>query len=390
MHLHIEPESVRQLASQFNQMANTLGQEVDRLNSSVNYLAANWNATGSTDFILAVQVLIHQIAAARDEADSLVCRIEKLVEAWETVDRQGVHRGEGDTDVFYHAPRQNARLNQSGTKTEHSDGETSSANSGLPTTGGEEEGNYSNEGYESETSESRPPKFQEDNPPRTTRAAAVAGTAIGGGIVGGKLTAPAAKSAPVRPTQADKSSSPTTSELPPPPLSTGGWIRDIEQLDQTNAAIAQLEQIPERGPLDDHQLRELKEQQQQLQTKFEMGIEANGRPQEANPFPEGECTWFATSKRDLYPAVYGHAKYWADQATQHGIEVGQIPIKGSVMVWQPGIFNADAKFGHVSFVEGVERLADGSFKIFYTDNLNPNSIQNIILAPDTAGVDFIY
>lgn len=83
MHLHIEPESVRQLASQFNQMANTLGHEVDQLNGSVNHLAANWNAPGSTDFILTLQVLIHQIAAARDEAELLAHRIGTFVEEWE-------------------------------------------------------------------------------------------------------------------------------------------------------------------------------------------------------------------------------------------------------------------------------------------------------------------
>jgi len=364
MHLHIEAESVRQLASQFNQMANTLSHEVDRLNGSVNHLAANWNAPGSTEFIFAAQGLIHQIAAARDEADSLIRRIEKLVEAWETVDRQGVRPGEGDTAVIYRPAQQNSILTSPNKNT---GGSTPSVN--TDPRDGESEG---------------------DDRPRTIRAAAVGSTAIGGGIVGGKLTAPAAKNAPARPTQANKSTSPTASEAPPRPLSTSGWIRDIEKLEQTNAAIGQLEQLPERGPLDDHQLRELKEQQQQLQTKLETGIEANGRPQESNPFPEGECTWFATSKRDLFPAVSRDAKYWAEQASQHGIEVGQVPIKGSVMVWQPGIFNADAEFGHVSFVEGVERLADGSFKVFYTDNLNPNSIQNIILSPDTAGVDFIY
>ena len=364
MHLHIEAESVRQLASQFNQMANTLSHEVNRLNGSVNHLAANWSAAGSTEFVFAVQELIHQIAAARDEADSLVRRIEKLVEAWETVDRQGVHPGEGETAVIYQPSQQNSTRTSPNKNT---GGSTPSVNSDPPA--GKSEG---------------------DDRPRTIRAAAVGSTAIGGGIVGGKLTAPATKNAPARPTQANKSASPTNSEALPQLLSTGGWIRDIDKLEQTNAAIAQLEQLPERGPLDEHQLRELKAQQQQLQAKFDMGIEANGRPQETNPFPEGECTWFATSKRDLYPAVYGHAKYWAEQASQQGIEVGQIPIKGSVMVWQPGIFNADAEFGHVSFVEGVERLADGSFKVFYTDNLNPNSIQNIILSPDTAGVDFIY
>jgi hypothetical protein len=62
------------------------------------------------------------------------------------------------------------------------------------------------------------------------------------------------------------------------------------------------------------------------------------------------------------------------------------------MVWQPGAFKADARFGHVSFVERVEKMLDGSYKVYYTDNdnMNPATPRSIILQSGEAGVSFIY
>lgn len=109
-------------------------------------------------------------------------------------------------------------------------------------------------------------------------------------------------------------------------------------------------------------------------------------------FPEGQCTWFASSRRNLSMAIRGHAKFWADQAAGDGYDVGQVPVKGSIMVWQPGVHGADERFGHVSFVERVVPLDDGRFKVYYTDNdfRDPSLPSSAIIDPEQVGVDFIY
>lgn len=88
----------------------------------------------------------------------------------------------------------------------------------------------------------------------------------------------------------------------------------------------------------------------------------------------------------------GHAKFWADQAAAAGMDVGAVPVKGSVMVWQPDVHGADARFGHVSFVERVEPMGNGAYRVYYTDNhnMNPASPRSVVISPGEIGVSFIY
>jgi hypothetical protein len=175
------------------------------------------------------------------------------------------------------------------------------------------------------------------------------------------------------------------------PQKKGGWGEQTNRLANANQEITRLNSKPNLTDEERNRLQALTEEQQQLENAIlREGIAARGLSEAENPFPEGECTWYATSRRNLYPAVSGHAKYWAEQAAAAGVEIGEMPVKGALMVWQPGVFKADAEFGHVSFVEQVEQMLDGSYKVFYTDNLNPDTIRTITMQPGEVGVEFIY
>lgn len=170
------------------------------------------------------------------------------------------------------------------------------------------------------------------------------------------------------------------------------WQDRIEELERLDNEIAELEAKGELTPEERVQLEELRQERDRLQQTLDEGIFSQGLSVDKNPFPEGECTWYATSRRNMYPAVWGDAKNWAYQAAASGYEVGDMPVKGSIMVWQPGVRKASAAYGHVSYVENVEKLSDGTFRIYYTDNKNmdPSSPRSIIMTLGEAGIDFIY
>lgn len=170
------------------------------------------------------------------------------------------------------------------------------------------------------------------------------------------------------------------------------WQDRVEELERLDKEIAELEGRGDLTPEQKVQLDELRAQRDKLQQTLDEGIFSQGLPPDQNPFPKGECTWYATSRRNMYPAVWGDAKNWATQAAASGYEVGDMPVKGSIMVWQPNIRKASAAYGHVSYVENVEKLSDGTFRVYYTDNKNmdPSSPKSIIMSLGEAGIDFIY
>jgi surface antigen/uncharacterized protein YraI len=72
-----------------------------------------------------------------------------------------------------------------------------------------------------------------------------------------------------------------------------------------------------------------------------------------DPFPWGECTWWAALKRpDLFPAVRGNAGEWLSEAQRGGIATGSTPAVGAVAVFLPYVGGA-GQYGHVAYVEAV-------------------------------------
>jgi len=116
----------------------------------------------------------------------------------------------------------------------------------------------------------------------------------------------------------------------------------------------------------------------------------------------GGCTHYVAGKRNVQPwpnssgqpGHPGDAHLWNDQASQAGYEVGNVPVKGAIMVWEKGAsadgYIGDAERGHVAFVTGVQPNSDGSFDVSFTDNGNQSTPVIKTVRPGDAGISFIY
>lgn len=74
-----------------------------------------------------------------------------------------------------------------------------------------------------------------------------------------------------------------------------------------------------------------------------------------NPYPQGQCTWWAWGKRtDLpfFPDLAGDALNWADSARRAGWPIGTTPVAGAIAVFRPHLDGA-GYLGHVAYVEAV-------------------------------------
>lgn len=170
-------------------------------------------------------------------------------------------------------------------------------------------------------------------------------------------------------------------------VTSGRW-QQLSNWNEINSDIKNLEsRFSQLTPEEADRLNELQEQRRQMRQMFSDGI-----PEKAgiNNFPEGQCTWYVATRREL--DVYGDARLWGDKAIEAGYEVGSMPVKGSVMVWQPGVNGANADYGHVSLVERVIPESDGSFTVYYTDNdnMDPASPLRVSIRPGEEGIQFIY
>lgn len=74
-----------------------------------------------------------------------------------------------------------------------------------------------------------------------------------------------------------------------------------------------------------------------------------------NTYASGQCTWYV---KDIFKArmgdYWGNAKDWAASAKREGVPVDHNPIANqTIAVFQPGSAGADATYGHVAVVIGV-------------------------------------
>lgn len=79
----------------------------------------------------------------------------------------------------------------------------------------------------------------------------------------------------------------------------------------------------------------------------------------------GGCVNYVAEKRNVTEFGNGHpgsACQWVEQAKDAGFETGNIPVKGSIMVFQPGVEKTNSDVGHVGYVEDVV-LTDDGYKV---------------------------
>jgi surface antigen len=72
----------------------------------------------------------------------------------------------------------------------------------------------------------------------------------------------------------------------------------------------------------------------------------------ADPFPAGQCTWYAAGRRpDLLGVLAGNAGSWL-AAARGRVPEGWFPVVGALAVWLPHHAGAGAD-GHVAYVAAV-------------------------------------
>ena len=118
-----------------------------------------------------------------------------------------------------------------------------------------------------------------------------------------------------------------------------------------------------------------------------------GRTETHNTAYAGQCTWLAKDKfrtaTGVYPAIYGNAKDWASSARSSGWTVVLDAEPRSIVVFQPGVHGANGTYGHVAWVDRVERRADGRY--VHTTEMNvvrPYEISHRVLK-DVWGMSYI-
>ena len=121
-----------------------------------------------------------------------------------------------------------------------------------------------------------------------------------------------------------------------------------------------------------------------------------GYTSSSNPFSCfgcGNCVWWGRYKRPDLTECTGSAYLWRDQARSANYPTGSTPQVGAIVVFQPGIQDADLENGHVAYVEEV--LGTSTFRV--SEMSYPNGCMNVCCQVCTSrtfhteqGVDFIY
>lgn len=83
------------------------------------------------------------------------------------------------------------------------------------------------------------------------------------------------------------------------------------------------------------------------------------------PYPHGQCTWYVYNRMKQFGSSIsgdlGDAHNWNNRAEYRDYHVSHTPKRHSAVVFEAGQFGADQQYGHVAFVEKVNR--DGSIVI---------------------------
>ncbi|HHU6749896.1 TPA: glucosaminidase domain-containing protein [Staphylococcus pseudintermedius] len=110
------------------------------------------------------------------------------------------------------------------------------------------------------------------------------------------------------------------------------------------------------------------------------------------PYPYGQCTWYVYNRMAQFDihisGTMGNAADWAYSALTQGYSVSSKPKVHSAVVFNPNELGADRYYGHVAFVEKVNR--DGSIVISESNVRGLGVISfRTIDAKDAAQLDYI-
>lgn len=165
-------------------------------------------------------------------------------------------------------------------------------------------------------------------------------------------------------------------QTPRPSYKAGDWNGRFTEVDRLGSEIKNLEQQLAGDPSNtalQTQLSDLRSQRNELMSTLDSGIPASATPNDKRAILGG-CTNYVATKRDVsafWKPGKMNAHYWNENAAAAGFEVGNRPVKGSIMVVEAdhggnnGIMNVDDQAGHVLYVEGVTET-DGGYMVSYS------------------------
>ncbi|HOH20155.1 MAG TPA: CHAP domain-containing protein [Anaerolineaceae bacterium] len=112
-------------------------------------------------------------------------------------------------------------------------------------------------------------------------------------------------------------------------------------------------------------LLELKEREAYLTNRlFESGIPQSTTPNDTLSITGG-CKHYVGTLRDI-TGMTGDAHAMNDSALAAGYEVGDLPVKGSIIVFEKGHSHSAGDVGHVGYVESVTPRLDGGYDVVYS------------------------
>lgn len=420
--LHMETDHVRNLGELLCRVSNAIHEEIYALSNSVNSLAVNWQGSSSDEFVAEAQGVIGGMTDAAEDGISLSLRVLHEVTEWEERDFMGANNFKGIIPISTKPgdPGVPEVPGDEGKPTGHEELPPAPPPNGVPenptepapdTPGHSSPGNGHNEddedhqesggdshgqdGHSSQPGGSSGPGHSGGQPGSHTGGHS--GTPSTPGAAAGVVAGTVAATTSGNQNGKEEDAAETRTPAGPAPLSYSredSWGARFDQLQEVEKQIEELEDRPFNNltPEQQQQLHDLRQERTVLTQAISEGIPEDGPGAIHDNFPEGECTWYASSRRNFGYDITGHAKVWNEKALAAGYEVGEVPVKGSIMVWQPGVHGASEEYGHVSFVERIEPAGNGAFRVWYTDNdhMDPRFPVNVLIMPGENGVDFIY
>lgn len=118
-----------------------------------------------------------------------------------------------------------------------------------------------------------------------------------------------------------------------------------------------------------------------------------GKTGNYNSGASGNCTWGAyeyfRKRTGVYPLVHGNAKDVAASAKANGWTVVLPAQANSIVVFQPGIYQANMKYGHMAWVTGVEDRRDGVYIDIIEMNWRALGVWSTRTVKDIRGMSYI-
>ena len=118
-----------------------------------------------------------------------------------------------------------------------------------------------------------------------------------------------------------------------------------------------------------------------------------GKTRTYNSGARGNCTWGAYEsfhkRTGVYPFVHGNAKDVAVSAEANGWTVVLPAQANSIVVFQPSVYRANKKYGHVAWVTAVEHRSDGLYIDIVEMNWHGLGVWSTRTVKDIHGMSYI-